>query len=152
MAGLALPWAGHTRLVPVPRLNLAVVAGRPLLATFGAGYAAEGAAPLIVLTLATLPGIIKVHFIQVYRIEGRLGTAAAIAGAGAVLELSAAAIGARQGGLVGLSVGFAIAMLLEAFAMSPLVVGAAGLWRRPLGPAGHASINGTQQPDTNSDD
>jgi O-antigen/teichoic acid export membrane protein len=110
---------------------VAVVAGRPLLSTFGSGYAAEGTAPLIVLTLATLPGIIKVHFIQVYRIARRIGTAAVITGAGAVLELSAAAIGARQGGLVGLSLGFALAVLLEATAMSPSVLGAAGLWRRP---------------------
>ena len=107
----------------------AVVAGRSLLSMFGSGYAAAGTAPLIVLTLATLPGIIKVHFIQVYRVAGRIGTAAAIISAAALLELSAASIGARHGGLVGLSYWYLGAVLLEAGLMSPLVLRAAGFRR-----------------------
>jgi O-antigen/teichoic acid export membrane protein len=110
---------------------VAVVVGRPLLATFGAGYAAQGAAPLIVLTLATLPGIIKVHFIQVYRVAGRIGRAALIISAAGLVELSAAMIGAGQGGLVGLSSWYLGAVLLEACLMSPLVLRAAGFRRRP---------------------
>ena len=110
---------------------VAVVAGRPLLSTFGSGYAAAGTAPLISLTPATLPGIIKVHFIQVYRIAGRIRTAAAIISAAALFELSAASIGARQGGLVGLSYWYLGAVLLEAGLMSPLVLRAAGFRQRP---------------------
>jgi hypothetical protein len=86
-----------------------------------------------VLTLATLPGIIKVHFIQVYRVAGRIGTAATIISAAALLELSAASIGARQGGLVGLSYGYLGAVLLEACLMSPSVLRAAGIGRGRLG-------------------
>jgi O-antigen/teichoic acid export membrane protein len=108
---------------------VAVVAGRPLLSMFGSGYAAAGTAPLIVLSLATLPGIVKVYFVQVYRITGRIGTAAAIISAGAIFELSAAFIGTRQGGLVGLSYWYLGAVLFEASLMSPSVLRAAGLRR-----------------------
>ena len=108
-----------------------LVAGHALLSTFGPGYATEGTAPLILLTLATLPGIVKVHFIQVYRIAGRIGTAAAIITAAAVFELCAALVGMWQGGLVGLSWWFLCAVLIEAGLMSPSVLRAAGFMRRP---------------------
>jgi len=105
----------------------AILCGRFLLSTFGGAYASEGSLPLIILTLAMLPGIVKVHFIQVQRIAGRIGIAAAIVAAGAVLELSAAALGARQGGLVGLSEWYMASVVLEAVIMTPSVLRAAGL-------------------------
>jgi O-antigen/teichoic acid export membrane protein len=108
----------------------AIVGGRLLLSTFGAAYATEGTSPLIILALAMLPGIVKGHFVQVQRIAGRLGTAAAILAVGALLELSAAVIGAQRGGLVGLSEGYMVSVFVEAAVMGPSVIRAAGLWRR----------------------
>jgi hypothetical protein len=74
-----------------------------------------------------LPGIVKGHFVQVQRIAGRLGMAAAIVAAGALLELSAAVIGAQRGGLVGLSEWYMASVLVEAAVMGPSVIRAAGL-------------------------
>jgi O-antigen/teichoic acid export membrane protein len=107
------------------------VAGHTLLGLFGAAYATEGSSALLFLTLATLPGVIKAHFVQVMRLGGRIGIGALIMTAGAVLELALAAIGGRTGGLVGLSEGYALATALEALAMGPTVLRAAGLLGRP---------------------
>jgi O-antigen/teichoic acid export membrane protein len=111
---------------------VAIMAGGALLGTFGPGYASEGTKPLIVLALATLPLIVKVHFIQVQRIADRIGSAAAIFCCAAVLEVAAAGIGARQGGLIGLSTWYLAVVLVEAVLMLPSVLSAAGLGpRRP---------------------
>jgi O-antigen/teichoic acid export membrane protein len=110
--------------------GVVIVAGSRLLSTFGPSYATEGTAPLILLTVATLPAVVKVHFIQVYRISGRISTAAVILSVAAIFELSAASIGMGQDGLVGLSCWYLGASIIEAGLMSPTVLRAVGLRRR----------------------
>jgi O-antigen/teichoic acid export membrane protein len=111
---------------------IVLIAARWLLGVFGANYADEGTTALIVLSLATLPGIIKSHFVQVQRVSSRIGRAAVIAIVGATFELVAATVGAARGGLSGLTEGFAAAILIEGVLMAPSVLRAAGLWGRQL--------------------
>jgi O-antigen/teichoic acid export membrane protein len=111
-----------------------VVGGRTLLGIFGPAYATEASTALIFLTLATLPGIVKTHFLQVVRLADRIGIGAAIMAAGAVLELAMAAVGGESSGLVGLSQGYAAAVVIEALVMSPSVLRAAGFLGRPYLP------------------
>jgi O-antigen/teichoic acid export membrane protein len=108
-----------------------IVAGSTLLGIFGAAYASEASSALIFLALATLPGIVKNHFLQVVRLADRVGIGAAIMAAGATLELAMAAIGAETDGLVGLSRGYAAAVFIEAVVMSPSVLRAAGFLGQP---------------------
>jgi O-antigen/teichoic acid export membrane protein len=118
-----------------------VLAGRSLLGIFGAAYASEGSSALIFLTLATVPAIVKTHFVQVVRLADRIGIGALIMTAGAILELAMAGLGGRSGGLVGLSQGYAAAIFVEALVMAPPVLRAAGLLRRPQ-PLAHAPVEG----------
>jgi O-antigen/teichoic acid export membrane protein len=108
-----------------------LVGGHTLLGIFGPAYATEASSALIFLTLATLPGIVKIHFLQVVRLADRIGIGAAIMAAGAVLELGMAAVGGESNGLVGLSQGYAAAVVVEAVVMGPSVLRAAGLLGRP---------------------
>lgn len=103
-----------------------VVAGNAILGVFGPAYAREGSTALIFLTLATIPGIVKTHYLQIVRLANRIGIGAAIMTAGAVLELAMAAVGGQSNGLVGLSQGYAAAVLIEALIMSPSVLREAG--------------------------
>ncbi len=108
--------------------SIAVVgAGRTVLGVFGPAYATEASSALIFLTLATIPGTVKIHFLQLVRLEDRIGIGAAIMAAGAVLELAMATVGGESRGLVGLSEGFGAAVVIEAIAMGPSVLRAAGL-------------------------
>jgi O-antigen/teichoic acid export membrane protein len=104
----------------------AILAG-PILGIFGAKYASEGSAALVILTLATIPGVVKTHFLQVVRLQDRIGLGAAIMAACAAFELAMAAIGGERGGLLGLSEGFAAAVAVEAVVMGPSTLRAAGL-------------------------
>lgn len=124
----------------------AIVLGRTLLATFGRAYADQGADALVFLTLATLPGIFKTHFVQLERIHGRIGQGAIVVVAACILELSAAAIGAGRDGLVGLSAGYAAAVTLEAGLMAPMVLRAAELWPLGGGPRAASEIPGPEPP------
>jgi O-antigen/teichoic acid export membrane protein len=108
-----------------------VVGGRTVLGIFGPAYATEASSALIFLTLASLPGIVKTHFLQVVRLADRIGIGAAIMAAGAALELTMATVAAESRGLVGLSQGFAAAVVIEALVMGPSVLRAAGFLGRP---------------------
>jgi len=121
---------GLSALIAGGAVIAVLLAGSALLGIFGPSYASEASVALIFLTLSTLPGIVKTHFVQVLRLGGRIGNGAVIMTASAVLELSLAGIGAKSGGLVGLSVGYAAALLLESIVMAPPVLRAAGLLNR----------------------
>lgn len=99
---------------------------KPILAIFGSTYAEHSAWSLRILSIEAFPFIIKSHYVAIRRIQGQVARAALPTIASAALELGASALGALLGGLVGLSVGWFIAMCIEAAFMSPTVYNA--LW------------------------
>jgi O-antigen/teichoic acid export membrane protein len=103
--------------------------GDRLLAAFGGNYASEAGFTLRILILAIVPMVIKTHFVAFARVRRRVHVGAIAVVLGACLELAAAAIGGRLGGLAGLSVGWVLAMGIEGICMLPPV------WRMALGPA-----------------
>ena len=88
---------------------------------------------LRILALGTLPYLIRSHFVAICRIQGRILYALLPMAAGTLLELGAAILGARLGGLSGLSLGWVAALCAEAVFMSRTVFKAV----RPI----DASIN-----------
>jgi Na+-driven multidrug efflux pump len=93
----------------------------PIMYSFGESYAAQATGSLRVLTLAIFPIILKVHFVAVSQIHGRMLDAARIMAVGGVIELSLATLGAHMGGQTGLCLGWVIAICFEGLAAAPLV-------------------------------
>ncbi len=92
-----------------------------LLAAFGGSYALQAATTLRILVLAAFALTIKNHYISICRIQDHIGRAlVAIVPAGTV-ELGAALVGAHYYGLDGLSVGWVVAVYIEAICMLPTV-------------------------------
>ena len=71
--------------------------------------------------LASLPLIIKNHYIAIYRIRDKVAQAIVPITLGSLLELGLATYGAHIGQLVGLSWGWVIALLIETLFMVPTV-------------------------------
>lgn len=94
---------------------------RQVLGIFGHSYAEEAAWSLRILALGALPVIIKNHYIAVYRVHDRIARAILPVTLGCLLELSAADVGAHIGNLVGLSLGWVLALYLEMAFMMPVV-------------------------------
>lgn len=92
-----------------------------ILGLFGGSYAEQAVWTLRILALSAFPLIIRNHYLSICRIQDHITRALRIMLPGAFLELSAAAIGARLGGLSGLSLGWCIAICLEAMVMFPVV-------------------------------
>jgi len=92
-----------------------------VLSLFGHNYAVQAALSLRILGLATFPLIIKYHYIAVCRIQNRLAWAILPITTGCFIELGAAVLGAHLGGLSGLSLGWVIALCVEAAYMFPSV-------------------------------
>ena len=102
-----------------------------LLRMFGDGYAEQATWCLRILCLGGLPAIVKTHYIAICRATDDLPAALPRTIAGATLELALAALGARLGGLTGLSLGWLAAMGLQAALMGGVVRQAAGWeWKR----------------------
>lgn len=93
---------------------LLLVVGGQVLSVFGPSYAREGEAILRLLALAVLPLIVKTHYIALRRVSGEFTLAAVRVGFGGVLEIVAACTGALLGGVSGLSLGWVVAMYIEA--------------------------------------
>ena len=85
-----------------------------ILNIFGHMYAEQAAWSLRILSLGAFPMIIKNHYIAVGRIHSRITRVALPVAIGSMLELGAAALGAHLGNLVGLSVGWVVAVCIEA--------------------------------------
>lgn len=96
-----------------------------ILNIFGHNYAEQAAWSLRILSLGAFPTIIKNHYIAVGRIHNRMTRVVLPVAIGSILELGAAALGARLNGLVGLSLGWVIAICIEAVFMFPPVYRAA---------------------------
>jgi hypothetical protein len=105
------------------------IGGDWILAVFGHQYA-EGAGLLLrLLTLAAVPLMVKNHFIAFLRIHRRIRLGVIAIAAGGALELVGAALGARVGEVPGLSIGWVLALTLEAACMMPSVWRTSGLGR-----------------------
>jgi O-antigen/teichoic acid export membrane protein len=92
-----------------------------LLSGFGKTYAVEASLSLRILIIAVLPTVIKVHFISLSRVTGRVRSGSLYMAAGACFELAAATLGGYLGGLPGLSLGWLIGITIEAGLMLPRV-------------------------------
>lgn len=99
-------------IVAVP---LVALAAGPTLSAFGPSYSSQAALPLQILALGYFPTVVKVHYVAVGRVTGRLVRAAAWLTAGAALEIGiAAAVCVLTSSLVTLSIALVVAMTLEA--------------------------------------
>jgi O-antigen/teichoic acid export membrane protein len=101
-------------------LGLAVLA-TPALRLFGAEYADTAAGALRLLALTVFPMTVKVHYFALARVHGFTARAALVGGAGGLLELVAAGIGAWIGTLEAMSLGLLVAMSVEAALLAPTV-------------------------------
>jgi O-antigen/teichoic acid export membrane protein len=94
---------------------------RQLLGLFGPGYAEQGIWSLRILGLGAIPFLIKDHYIAICRVKDRIAKALLPLASGALLELGLSALGARLGGVSGLSLCWLIAVCIEALLMSGTV-------------------------------
>jgi hypothetical protein len=85
--------------------------------------------------MTLVPVAIKSHYLTIHRVRGTLRTATLVAGGGAMLEISGAAVGASYGDLIGMGIGLLAAMLLEVAVMLPTV------YRAIISPRGPASVS-----------
>jgi hypothetical protein len=92
-----------------------------MLSLFGNAYAEQAGWSLRILGLAAFPLIIKNHYVAICRIHGRVASVALFVTIGGLLELILAALGARVGGLSGLSLGWLAAICVEAVFMASTV-------------------------------
>lgn len=102
--------------------TILVVGAEPILSFFGRSYADNAVGCLRILMLASLPLIIKNHYIAIYRIRDKVARVIVPIALGTLLELGLATYGAHIGQLTGLSLGWVIALLIEALFMLPTVV------------------------------
>jgi hypothetical protein len=65
---------------------------------------------------------IKYHYIAVKRLGNSMATASLLLFAVAIVELTAAALGARRGGLNGFVEGWVVAIYFEALIMAPALI------------------------------
>ncbi len=93
-----------------------------LMGLFGKAYAEQAANVLRVLCISIFPLIIKDHFVAVYRIQNRARRAAIIVTIGGLIEIVLSIIGASTHGLIGLSIGWVVAIFFEATYMLPTIV------------------------------
>lgn len=97
-----------------------------ILGIFRPEYAEQASWCLRILGFGAFPVIIVDHYMAVSRIHRKIKqTALPIATIGCLLQLGFAAAGARLGGLVGLSIGWDIALCAQAAIMLPAVLKAA---------------------------
>ncbi len=101
------------------------LSAKQVLGVFGHDYAEQAVLPLRILSLTVFPSIIKNHFITIRRIQQHLVQTMLPLLACGILELSFVVIGVHLGGLPGLSLGYVIALVIEAICMSGTVYKAA---------------------------
>jgi O-antigen/teichoic acid export membrane protein len=101
--------------------GLLVIADQ-VLSLFGPEYTAQAVWCLRILSLAVFPIIIKNLYVAVFRIRNRLIVATRLVTLGSILELLLAAAGGKFGGLVGLSIGWVVAVFVEGLIMLPTVI------------------------------
>jgi O-antigen/teichoic acid export membrane protein len=116
------------------------VAADPVMRLFGPAYAENATASLRIMAIGLFPFAVRDHFVAICRIRRQVPRALRVSVLGAALELLLAAIGAQLGGLSGLSLGWVVALTLEAIVMSPPVWQVATAFGSPaLDELAHAS-------------
>lgn len=121
---------------------------KQVLGIFGHSYAVQALWSLRILGLESFPFIIKNHYVAVRRIQGRVARATLPTIAGSVLELGSSTVGAYLGGLSGLSLGWLLAVCIEAICMSRTVYKAA----RPIDTFASSDINQRDRSELYSED
>lgn len=97
--------------------------GAPLLMSlFGTTYSEEAATILKLVVVASLGFAVKDHFVALKRVEDRAASAALFFLVFSIVELSVATLGAKLAGLIGLVVGWLIAIGVQATVMLFLFV------------------------------
>ena len=99
-----------------------MVIADPVLSLFGADYSNQAAWCLRILSLAVFPITFKNLYVAVYRIRNRIIIATRWVVLGSILELLLASAGCKAAGLVGLCIGWVIAVFIEGLIMSPVVL------------------------------
>jgi O-antigen/teichoic acid export membrane protein len=112
-------------LVGIPGMAVLGLGARSVLSVFGPSYVHEAALPLSLLVIAYVPTIPRTHYIAVSRATGKIPRAASVMTVAALMELAAVVIGAKWGGLVGLSVALLGVKYLTGAAVTPAIVRAA---------------------------
>ena len=92
-----------------------------VLRLFGDAYASQSSGALRILSIGVFALIIKDHYVAVNRIAGRVFAASARILIGSCLELAGATVGALLGGLAGLTLGWLVAVMIEALFMVRVV-------------------------------
>lgn len=105
---------GVSALIAISAYGCIFLGGGLMLSMFGPAYVTYGLGPLRWMSLSIFPLVICKHAVAIRRIRGQAGRMALIVGAGGVAELAFAAIGAKVGGLSGMSFGWVLALCLEA--------------------------------------
>ena len=100
-----------------------------VLGIFNHSYAEQATPCVRILGLGVFPWLIRSHYVTLRRLQNRTLEATLFVALGALLELLGAAMGARMGGLTGLSVGWLLAIAVEGSLMFPAVRAAAILTR-----------------------
>ena len=116
------------------------IAAEYILRIFGPEYAIQGTWCLRILSLAVFPIIIKNLYVALHRINKRILSATRLVFIGSFLELALAAAGAKMGGLVGLSIGWLVAVTIEGLIMSPAVFQIINTKETPHVPPAHPQI------------
>ena len=94
---------------------------KQILGLFGHIYAEQATWSLRILGFGTLPLVIKEHYIAVCRVQNRIKNAMLLTAPGLLLESCLAVLGGHISGLSGLSLGWVIALCIEALLMFPTV-------------------------------
>lgn len=100
---------------------LIMISAHHILGSFGSAYAEQAEWSLRFLVLGVFPIIIKVHYVAICRVYDQISGAALRMAGGGFLEVVLAWIGASLGGLLGLSVGWVVAVCFEAIILAPTV-------------------------------
>jgi O-antigen/teichoic acid export membrane protein len=109
-----------------------------LLGIFGGTYAGNSAvAAFRIMTLAGAAFVVKDHYVAVRRVEQRMSEASVVIALGTVLEIGLAVAGGGLRGIEGLCWAWLAAIVLEALAVTPAVIGMVRHAGAPRPRAGH---------------
>jgi len=104
--------------IGLPAVAVVCLCAHWVLSLYGRGYALIATLPMILLTLAYLPYVPRALYLAVCRATGKITRAAVVLTTFSTLQIIAAIVGAKAGGLLGMSV----ALLVEAFAETLVTV------------------------------
>ncbi len=113
---------GLSTVTSLLMLGMLLFGTKQVLGLFGPGYALQASWSLRILLLGVFPLIIKNHYLTIGRIQNRMSYMIFPMLAGVLLELVGATLGARLGSLPGLSLGWVLALFIEASFMSRSVL------------------------------